>query len=79
MLLSFYYADERLSDGRPAAPETDGLAHDRDAEMYWILAHEAKQSKWLVTFVKGEGRRDFSGIDFNGESRESYDRKLGRV
>ena len=47
--------------------------------MYWVLAHEAKQSKWLVTFVKGEGRRDFAGIDFNGETRESYDRKLGRA
>lgn len=49
------------------------------ADMYWALAHEVKQSKWLVTFVKGEGRRAFEGVDFEGGTRASYDEKFGRV
>ena len=57
------------------AEEREGSAH---AEMYWTLAHEPKQSKWLVTFTKNEGRRDFEGVDFVGETRASYDRKFGR-
>ncbi|KAK4554778.1 hypothetical protein LTR86_008280 [Recurvomyces mirabilis] len=72
----FYYADERQADGRPANLDRDGVAH---AEMYWTLANEEKQSKWQVTFVKGQGRRNFVGVDFNGETRESYDHKFGRV
>ena len=63
-------------DGRPAALERDGLAH---ADMYWELAHEVKQSRWLVTFVKGEGRRAFEGVDFEGGTRASYDEDFGRV
>ncbi|KAK5705302.1 hypothetical protein LTR97_002420 [Elasticomyces elasticus] len=71
----FYYADQRQSNGLPAGADRDGIAH---AEMYFELAHESKQSKWLVTFVKGEGRRRFEGVAFDGETRASYDRKFGR-
>lgn len=46
--------------------------------MYWELAHESKQSKWLVTFTKDEGRRDFVGVDFDGNTRASYDERYGR-
>lgn len=76
LFFRFYYADQRLSDGRPADFPPSGPAH---ADMYWELAHEAKQSKWLVTFVKDEGRREFEGVAFDGETRASYDRKFGRV
>jgi hypothetical protein len=55
--------------------QIDGDAH---ADMYWILAHESKQSKWLVTFTKDEGRRPFAGVDFDGNTRESYDEQFGR-
>ena len=47
--------------------------------MYLQLAHEAKQSKWLVTFTKEEGRGDFVGVDFDGETRADYDRKFRRA
>jgi hypothetical protein len=50
----FYYADKRQPDGRPAGLKKDGVSH---AEKCWELATKSKQSKWLVTFVKGEGRR----------------------
>ncbi|KAK0343151.1 hypothetical protein LTR02_007392 [Friedmanniomyces endolithicus] len=72
----FYYVDQRQPDGRPAKLNRDGPAH---AEMYLQLAQESRQSKWLVTFVKGEGRRDFEGVDFDGETRASYDRTFGRA
>ncbi|KAK0284506.1 hypothetical protein LTR35_000884 [Friedmanniomyces endolithicus] len=76
VLVRFYYVDQRQPDGRPANLGRDGPAH---AEMYLQLAQEPRQSKWLVTFVNGEGRRDFEGVDFDGESRASYDRKFGRA
>ena len=72
----FYYVDERQPDGRPAGDDVDGSAH---ADMYIKLAHESKQSKWLVTFTKDEGRKEFEGVDFNGETRASYDRGFGRA
>jgi hypothetical protein len=46
--------------------------------MYWKLAQEEKQSKWLVTFVKGKGRQEFLGVDFDGNTRASYDERFGR-
>ncbi|KAK0831160.1 hypothetical protein LTR03_015663 [Friedmanniomyces endolithicus] len=76
MLTRFYYVDQRQPDGRPAKLNRDGPAH---AEMYLQLAQESRQSKWLVTFVKGEGRRDFEGVDFDGETKASYDRTFGRA
>lgn len=54
----------------------NGSSH---AGMYWELAHETKQTKWLVTFVNGEGRKYFVGVDFDGQTRESTDRRLGRM
>jgi len=71
----FYYADQRKPDGRPIAEFRDGEAH---AEMYWVLAHEEKQSKWLVTFTKAKGREEFLGVDFDGNTRASYDKFFGR-
>ncbi|KAJ5409144.1 hypothetical protein N7509_003027 [Penicillium cosmopolitanum] len=71
----FYFVDERKPDGRPAGFQIDGDAH---AEMFWTLAHEPKQSKWLVTFTKDGGRQAFAGVDFNGNTRHSYDEKFGR-
>lgn len=44
----------------------DGPAH---AELYWELANEKRQSKWLVTFTKNGGRQDFAGVDFDGNTR----------
>ena len=75
-LSRFYYADEREPNGKPVGLSLDGSAH---ADMYYSLAHEPKQSKWQVTFVKGEGRRDFAGYDWEGETRADYDRKFGRT
>ncbi|KAK1056508.1 hypothetical protein LTR74_014863 [Friedmanniomyces endolithicus] len=72
----FYYVDQRQPDGRPAKLNRDGPAH---AEMYLQLAQESRQLKWLVTFVKDEGRRDFEGVDFDGETRASYNRTCGRA
>ena len=46
--------------------------------MYWNLAVEEKQSKWLVTFTKDEGRREFVGIDFEGNTRATYDTRFKR-
>jgi uncharacterized protein YpmB len=46
--------------------------------MYWKLALEQKQSKWLVTFTKGEGRKEFAGVDFEGNTRATYDERFGR-
>lgn len=74
-MFRFYYADERQPNGLPAGLDRDGSGH---AELYWELAHEPKQSKWLVTFIKGQGRKEFPGVDFDGETRETYDRKFGR-
>jgi hypothetical protein len=71
----FYYADQRESDGRPVAESRDGDAH---AEMYFALAQEEKQSKWLVTFTKAKGREPFLGVDFEGNTRASYDERFGR-
>lgn len=75
LLRRFYYADQRFPDGRPVGLHIDGDAH---ADLYWTLAHESGQSRWLVTFVKDEGRRDFVGVDFDGNTRQSYDEKFGR-
>ncbi|KAH8163710.1 hypothetical protein CIB48_g4548 [Xylaria polymorpha] len=65
----FYYADERLEDGRPAGA---GLGAESHGNMYWELAHEMEQSKWLVTFTKEGGRREFIGVDFDGYTREDH-------
>jgi hypothetical protein len=46
--------------------------------MYWELAQEEKQSKWLVTFTKERGREEFLGVDFDGFTRASYDEHFGR-
>ena len=37
--------------------------------MYWDLATEKKQSKWLVTFTTEGGRHDYPGVDFEGNRR----------
>ncbi|KAI0185465.1 hypothetical protein EV127DRAFT_441538 [Xylaria flabelliformis] len=65
----FYYVDERLEDGRPAGEDLDEVAH---REIYWQLAHELVQSKWLVTFTKEGGRKEFIGKDFDGYTREDH-------
>jgi len=50
-------------DGRPASENVDGDAH---GEMYWKLAQEGKQEKWLVTFTKDKGRVEYGGVNFDG-------------
>ena len=52
----FYYADERLSTGRPVMTSLDGDAH---ASFYWELAAKKTQGPWNATFVKGEGYKKF--------------------
>ncbi|KAI1332334.1 putative short chain type dehydrogenase [Xylariaceae sp. FL0255] len=69
----FYFTDERLADGRPAGQGIDGPAH---GDLYLSLAHEEKQSHWLVTFTKEEGRKNFPGVDFDGNTREDHFRML---
>lgn len=75
MEIRFYYADQREPDGRPAALARDGEAH---VNLYWELAQEEKQSTWLVTFTKEKGREEFLGVDFEGNTRASYDEHFGR-
>jgi hypothetical protein len=65
----FHYVDERTPDGKPAAEAISGAAY---AEMYWQLANETKQSKWLVTFNQDAGRGDFVARDYEGKTREDY-------
>ncbi|MCJ1474214.1 hypothetical protein MMC13_002872 [Lambiella insularis] len=52
----FYYADERMSNGRPVMNKLDGDTH---AQFYWELAGKKTQGPWDVTFVKGEGYKKF--------------------
>ena len=76
----FYYADERQSNGLPVGG--DGVGASTHADMYWNLAHEERQSQWLVTFTKSDGRvlrKPYEGVDFWGETRVDYDRKFGRL
>lgn len=47
--------------------------------MYLQLAAEKRQSKWLVTFTKGIGRKEWIGYDFDGNTRASYDEMYGRT
>jgi hypothetical protein len=65
----FHYVDERTPEGKPAAEAISGASY---AEMYWELANETKQSKWLVTFTKERGRVDLVGRDYEGRTREDY-------
>lgn len=37
--------------------------------MYWKLANEKEQTKWLVTFCRDGTRHDFQGIDYEGHTR----------
>ena len=62
----FYYADERHPDGKPVGEDVDGVGH---AKMYWKLANEEKQTKWLVTFSRDGTRHDFPGVDWEGRRR----------
>ncbi|MCJ1396168.1 hypothetical protein MMC18_009057 [Xylographa bjoerkii] len=48
----FYYADERLPDGRPVMSALSGEAH---AKYYFELAAGKEQGPWDATFVKGKG------------------------
>ncbi|MCJ1377552.1 hypothetical protein MMC17_000647 [Xylographa soralifera] len=52
----FYYADERLPDGRPVMSALSGEAH---AEYYFELATKKTQGPWDATFVKGVGYKRF--------------------
>lgn len=66
----FYYADERQPNGWPVGGE--GVGGSTHAEMYWNLAHEGKQLKWLAAFTTIDGkvvRKPYEGVDFWGETR----------
>ena len=59
----FYYADERLPDGRPLMAQLSGEAH---AEFYYELATRKTQGPWDATFVRGVGYTKFAA----GRDRE---------
>lgn len=66
----FYYADQRKPNGRPvASPAGSEVDGEAAGEMYWELTRAGRQEKWQVTFVKGKGRVDFPGVDFDGNTR----------
>lgn len=52
----WYYADERLPNGRPTMSAIDGEAH---GEAYFELATRKEQGPWDYTFVKGAGYKKF--------------------
>ncbi|KAF5026986.1 hypothetical protein F66182_859 [Fusarium sp. NRRL 66182] len=54
--ISFYYADERTSDGEPVFNDISGSAA---ADEYWKLAERKQQGPWMHTFVSGHGYKDF--------------------
>ncbi|KAK2776212.1 hypothetical protein FQN53_002846 [Emmonsiellopsis sp. PD_33] len=53
---TFYYADERKSNGDYAYSAISGPGH---AERYWDLSQDRNQQPWLHTFVTGEGYKKF--------------------
>ena len=56
-MYSFYYADERKTDGSAAFTDVSGPNH---AEHYLHLEEAEEQLPWLQTFVGGAGYKDFS-------------------
>jgi len=54
----FYYVDERTSEGLPVYDGIDGQAH---AEIFYQLTQKDEPQP-IVTFVKGKGIVDFSGL-----------------
>ncbi|KII90172.1 hypothetical protein PLICRDRAFT_174951 [Plicaturopsis crispa FD-325 SS-3] len=52
----FYYADERMEDGKPAYGKINGEAH---ADFYTYLAGRTEQGPVAATFVKGKGYVNF--------------------
>ncbi|KAF7519878.1 hypothetical protein G7054_g12962 [Neopestalotiopsis clavispora] len=52
----FFYADERLEDGKHVGMNLDGEAH---AEFFAQLANHEGKVPWLATFVKGKGHVQF--------------------
>ncbi|CAG9948235.1 unnamed protein product [Clonostachys rosea f. rosea IK726] len=53
---SFFYTDERKSDGQPVSTENDGDAH---GEFYLELFTHKGQIPWHATFVKDQGYVQF--------------------
>jgi hypothetical protein len=56
MLVRFFYADERLEDGKSKGKEVDGPAH---GEFFAQLANHEGNVPWHATFVKGKGYVSF--------------------
>ncbi len=54
---SFYYVDERESNGRPMYNGVNGDAH---ADVFLQLAQDPKQGPWQYTFSKDNGYALFS-------------------
>ncbi|CAO2648461.1 Nn.00g077280.m01.CDS01 [Neocucurbitaria sp. VM-36] len=52
----FYYADQRLPDGKLCGKGISGHSHGK---FYVFLAQGEKQGPWLQTFVKGKGYTEF--------------------
>ncbi|KAK2803072.1 hypothetical protein FQN50_007153 [Emmonsiellopsis sp. PD_5] len=53
---TFYYVDERQSNGDYAYDAISGPGH---AGRYWDLSQDRKQQPWMHTFVTGEGYKKF--------------------
>ena len=63
----FYYADERSPTGDAVYLDIDGAAA---AEEYVKLTERKDQGPWLLTFVKGQGYKDF-GSDLKPSARNT--------
>lgn len=55
----WYFADERLANGRSVMNRIDGNEH---GEVFYDLATSGKQEPWNYTFVKGKGYAKFPDI-----------------
>ena len=55
----WYFADERLANGRPVMTDLDGPEH---GTVFYALATSGKQEPWNYTFVKGKGYVKFPDV-----------------
>lgn len=60
-LSSFYYADERTTDGLPVMRDIDGELAGKE---YLKLAQTPEQLPWLYTYTKDESYKSFEEGDY---------------